>query len=107
MAEEVEEEEKKKLLGHDGRAWPGIVAVNPKPSKGFTSKAIDYAEKLIVKLTYGPSQPLHYLSGDFGPVPETTPVSNLPITGHLPDCLNGEFVRVGPNAKFAPIAGYH
>lgn len=23
------------------------------------------------------------------------------------DCLNGEFVRVGPNPKFAPVAGYH
>jgi hypothetical protein len=25
----------------------------------------------------------------------------------LQDCLNGEFVRVGPNPKFAPVAGYH
>ncbi|CAI9103068.1 OLC1v1001501C3 [Oldenlandia corymbosa var. corymbosa] len=23
------------------------------------------------------------------------------------DCLNGEFVRVGPNPKFSPVAGYH
>ncbi|KAF6168352.1 hypothetical protein GIB67_018192 [Kingdonia uniflora] len=23
------------------------------------------------------------------------------------ECLNGEFVRVGPNPKFAPVAGYH
>ncbi|XP_031375049.1 carotenoid 9,10(9',10')-cleavage dioxygenase 1-like [Punica granatum] len=105
MAGEVEEEKK---LSHDGRAIPGIVALNPKPSKGFTSKAIDYIEELIVKLMYGPPRPLHYLSGNFGPVPtETPPVTDLPITGHLPECLNGEFVRVGPNAKFAPVAGYH
>ncbi|PQP98953.1 hypothetical protein Pyn_27220 [Prunus yedoensis var. nudiflora] len=25
----------------------------------------------------------------------------------LQECLNGEFVRVGPNPKFAPVAGYH
>ncbi|KAK6119248.1 hypothetical protein DH2020_047011 [Rehmannia glutinosa] len=25
----------------------------------------------------------------------------------LKECLNGEFVRVGPNPKFAPVAGYH
>ncbi|KAF3972866.1 hypothetical protein CMV_003655 [Castanea mollissima] len=23
------------------------------------------------------------------------------------DCLNREFVRVGPNPKFSPVAGYH
>lgn len=23
------------------------------------------------------------------------------------ECLNGEFVRVGPNPKFSPVAGYH
>ena len=25
----------------------------------------------------------------------------------LQECLNGEFVRVGPNPKFTPVAGYH
>lgn len=25
----------------------------------------------------------------------------------LQECLDGEFVRVGPNPKFAPVAGYH
>lgn len=25
----------------------------------------------------------------------------------IQECLNGEFVRVGPNPKFAPVAGYH
>ncbi|XP_010552739.1 PREDICTED: carotenoid 9,10(9',10')-cleavage dioxygenase 1 isoform X1 [Tarenaya hassleriana] len=54
------------------------------------------------------SQPLHYLSGNFAPVrEETPPVKDLPVTGHLPECLNGEFVRVGPNPKFDPVAGYH
>lgn len=23
------------------------------------------------------------------------------------ECLNGEFVRVGPNPKFKPVASYH
>lgn len=26
---------------------------------------------------------------------------------NLQECLNGEFVRVGPNPKFSPVAGYH
>ncbi|KAB2594730.1 carotenoid 9-10-cleavage dioxygenase-like [Pyrus ussuriensis x Pyrus communis] len=48
-------------------------------------KSCDLIEKLIVKWMYDSSQPHHYLA----------------------ECLNGEFVRVGPNPKFAPVAGYH
>ncbi|KAF7836051.1 carotenoid cleavage dioxygenase 1 [Senna tora] len=96
--------EKGELVG--GRE--GIVKVEPKPSKGFTSKAIDLLEKLVVKFMYDSSKPLHWLSGNFAPVPdETPPTKDLPVKGHLPDCLNGEFVRVGPNSKFPPVAGYH
>ncbi|XP_031374113.1 carotenoid 9,10(9',10')-cleavage dioxygenase-like isoform X2 [Punica granatum] len=104
----AEMEEKAK---HDDGKVPGtggIVLVDPMPRKGLTSKIIDYFEKLVVKLMYDSSQPHHYLSGNFAPVPdETSPVPELPVEGYLPDCLNGEFVRVGPNPKFAPVAGYH
>ncbi|KAJ4829993.1 Dixin [Turnera subulata] len=106
MAAAVAEEEKL-YNGGGGGAGKGIAEVNPKPSKGLTSKLIDYLEKLIVKLMYDPNQPLHYLTGNFAPVDESPPVKDLPVKGHLPECLNGEFVRVGPNPKFAPVAGYH
>lgn len=62
----------------------GIVSVNPKPNKGFTSKAIDWIEKLIVNFLYDSSLPHHWLSGNFAPVPETPPSSHLPVSGHLP-----------------------
>lgn len=63
----------------------GIVEVNPKPKKGVTSKVVDYIEKLMVKFMYDASQPHHYLSGNFAPVPdETPPVTDLPVVGHLP-----------------------
>ncbi|OWM90022.1 hypothetical protein CDL15_Pgr026935 [Punica granatum] len=114
MAEKLVEEKKQQQLSYKGRARPpGIVLLNPKPSKGLTSKILDCAENLIVKLTsrlssHSPRPPLHYLSGNFGPVSaETPPVNDLPVRGHLPDCLNGEFMRVGPNPRFVPIAGYH
>ncbi|KAM1363714.1 hypothetical protein ACFX15_028059 [Malus domestica] len=85
-----------------------IVVPNPKPNKGFSSKVVDLIEKLIVKWMYDSSQPHHDLAGNFAPVAdETPPTTNLPVIGHLPECLNGEFVRVGPNPKFAPVAGYH
>nr|QCU55174.1 carotenoid cleavage dioxygenase [Camellia fraterna] len=96
--EEVEEE----------RMEGGVVVVKPKPNKGHTSTVIDWLEKLIVKLMYDTSQPHHYLAGNFGPVhDETPPCKDLTLQGYLPECLNGEFVRVRPNPKFTPVAGYH
>ncbi|PWA55735.1 carotenoid cleavage dioxygenase 1 [Artemisia annua] len=56
---------------------------------------------------YDSSQPHYWLFGNFAPVDETPPCKDLDVIGHLPECLNGEFVRVGPNPKFAPVAGYH
>ncbi|KAG9138230.1 hypothetical protein Leryth_001448 [Lithospermum erythrorhizon] len=90
------------------RTKDGVVVVNPKPIKGFTSKAVDWLERIIVKIMCHNAQPLQYLSASFGPVfEETSPCSDLIIKGHLPECLNGEFVRVGPNPKLPPVAGYH
>ncbi|XP_062116294.1 carotenoid 9,10(9',10')-cleavage dioxygenase 1-like [Humulus lupulus] len=89
----------------------GVVSVNPKPNNGLSSKLLDWFESLVVKLMHGSSSTHpthHFLSGNYAPVPnETPPVNDLPVTGHLPECLNGEFVRVGPNPKFAPLAGFH
>ncbi|XP_042009324.1 carotenoid 9,10(9',10')-cleavage dioxygenase 1-like isoform X1 [Salvia splendens] len=89
------------------RTGAGVVVVKPKPSKGLASKAIDWLEWAFVKMMHDSKQPLHYLAGNFGPVDETPPLADLPVQGHLPECLNGEFVRVGLNPRFAPVAGYH
>lgn len=62
----------------------GVVVVNPKPNKGFTSKAVDWLEKVIVKLMYDSSQPHHWLFGNFAPVDETPPCKDLSVIGHLP-----------------------
>lgn len=87
----------------------GYKAVNPHPKAGLVSWVVDMVEKLVVEASalYGSKKPLHFLSGNFAPVSETAPISHLPVVGHLPSCLDGEFVRVGPNPKLAPIAGYH
>ncbi|KAL0006833.1 hypothetical protein SO802_008335, partial [Lithocarpus litseifolius] len=97
--------------GGGGGGGGGIVKVAPKPNKGLSSKMIDFVEKVMVKFTYHnnhSSLPHHYLSGTFTPVSEKTPpTTNLLVEGHLLECLNGEFVRVGPNPKFTPVAGYN
>ncbi|KAM6570637.1 hypothetical protein CsatB_018622 [Cannabis sativa] len=97
-----------KTSSDNDRANGGFVSVNPKPNKGLSSKLVDFLESLIVKFMYDSSQPQHYLSGNFAPIrDETPPIKDLPVIGYLPECLNGEFVRVGPNPKFSPVAGYH
>ncbi|KAL0425622.1 UNVERIFIED_CONTAM: Carotenoid 9,10(9',10')-cleavage dioxygenase 1 [Sesamum radiatum] len=62
----------------------GVVVVKPKPKKGLASKAIDWLEWAFVKLMHDPNRPLHYLSGNFAPVDETPPLTDLPVKGHLP-----------------------
>ncbi|KAK4759448.1 hypothetical protein SAY87_022579 [Trapa incisa] len=109
--QEDEKEPSPTCRGTRTRPLPSVVAVDPKPCKGsIFSYAIDCLEMLIVKMMYmyDSSSPPRYLSGNFAPVPaETPPTTDLPVTGHLPECLNGEFMRVDPNPKFAPVAGYH
>ncbi|KAM3686152.1 hypothetical protein ACJW31_11G175700 [Castanea mollissima] len=104
------DEEKQRHGGGRGGGG-GIVKVAPKPNKGLSAKVIDFVEKVMVKFMYQnnhSSLPHHYLSGSFTPVSEETPpTTNLLVKGHLPECLNGEFVRVGPNPKFTPVAGYN
>ncbi|KAJ1697401.1 hypothetical protein LUZ63_005913 [Rhynchospora breviuscula] len=98
---EVETVEKEKIV-HD------VVKVEPRPKRCVASWFVDLIEKAFVWMMYDKSQPLYYLSGNFAPVEkETPPCSDLPVKGYLPECLNGEFVMVGPNPKFAPVAGYN
>ena len=113
-----------------GEKSPKIVSVEPKPKKGILSAAVNLLEEIVVSLAGLSGKPNYYLSGNFAPVLEETPPSGeLKIRGTLPvrefwsteagrfffylvyilvqECLNGEFVRVGPNPKLPPVAGYH
>ena len=82
MAEKVKDE---KNLNSARTSAGGIVKVDPKPSNGFTSKVIDFLEKLAVKFMYDSSLPHHYLTGNFAPVSdETPPTKDLPVKGYLP-----------------------
>ncbi|CAL9116911.1 unnamed protein product [Musa acuminata var. zebrina] len=99
---------KKQLLQEEGKKKRGVVAVNPKPRKGLVSATVDLIERVIVFLMHDAKTPLQYLAGNFAPVrDETPPFPDLPVRGTLPGCLNGEFVRVGSNPKFVPVAGCH
>ncbi|RYQ95756.1 hypothetical protein Ahy_B08g091105 isoform B [Arachis hypogaea] len=49
----------------------------------------------------------HLDEGRISPLSDYPSISKLFWPPPDWDCLNGEFVRVGPNPKFAPVAGYH
>ncbi|KAK7307406.1 hypothetical protein VNO77_40442 [Canavalia gladiata] len=51
--------------------------------------------------------PRHVLSQNFAPVDELPPTECLLIQGSLPSCLDGAYIRNGPNPQFLPRGPYH
>ncbi len=47
------------------------------------------------------------LAGNMFPVGDEVDVADCPVTGDLPDGLQGTFVRNGPNPMFEPLGRYH
>jgi carotenoid cleavage dioxygenase-like enzyme len=49
-----------------------------------------------------------YLEGNFAPVLEEVTATELAVTGHVPECLSGRYLRNGPNPVSAPEpSSYH
>lgn len=55
--------------------------------------------------TAAPTNP--YLQGNFAPVATETTATDLPVTGSLPDALDGLLLRDGPNPAGTPAANHH
>ncbi|KAF5204175.1 9-cis-epoxycarotenoid dioxygenase [Thalictrum thalictroides] len=53
------------------------------------------------------ADPSVQIAGNYGPVPEQPVCHNLPVTGTIPDCIQGVYVRNGANPLFQPTAGHH
>ncbi|KAL6952793.1 9-cis-epoxycarotenoid dioxygenase nced1, chloroplastic [Sarracenia purpurea var. burkii] len=47
------------------------------------------------------------IAGNFAPVLEQPVRLNLPVTGKIPECIQGVYVRNGANPLFEPVAGHH
>ncbi|NP_001316101.1 9-cis-epoxycarotenoid dioxygenase NCED1, chloroplastic-like [Daucus carota subsp. sativus] len=47
------------------------------------------------------------IAGNFAPVPEQPVKQNLSVSGKIPECINGVYVRNGANPHFEPKAGHH
>ena len=48
-----------------------------------------------------------FLAGIFAPVASEVEAIDLKVTGHLPEALNGAYLRNGSNPEFAPQGAYH
>lgn len=53
------------------------------------------------------SDPRVQIAGNYAPVPEQAVSHGLPITGTIPDSINGVYLRNGANPLHEPVAGHH
>ncbi|KAL3631507.1 9-cis-epoxycarotenoid dioxygenase nced1, chloroplastic [Castilleja foliolosa] len=53
------------------------------------------------------ADPTIQIAGNFSPVPEHPTTHNLPVTGKIPNSINGVYIRNGANPLFEPVAGHH
>nr|QBC36242.1 carotenoid cleavage dioxygenase 4 variant 5 [Petunia x hybrida] len=51
--------------------------------------------------------PKHVLSNNFAPVDELPPTECEVVQGSLPTCLDGAYIRNGPNPQYLPRGPYH
>ncbi|XAR59340.1 9-cis-epoxycarotenoid dioxygenase [Bertholletia excelsa] len=53
------------------------------------------------------ADPRIQIAGNFAPVREQPVRQSLPVTGTVPACIRGVYVRNGANPLFEPVAGHH
>lgn len=53
------------------------------------------------------ADPKVQIAGNFAPVPEQPVRHALPVTGTIPECINGVYLRNGANPLLEPVAGHH
>ena len=80
----------------------------------LADKMIELVERKLENLHWGDDSllpptvdPLVQLEGNFSPVQESPASHGLEVEGALPECLEGVYVRNGPNPQFFPTGRHH
>ncbi|CAI9102513.1 OLC1v1000795C1 [Oldenlandia corymbosa var. corymbosa] len=69
---------------------------------GFINTTLD-----PVHSHHSSSDPTRVLTNNFAPVDELPPTECPVVEGTLPECLDGAYIRNGPNPQFFPRGPYH
>lgn len=80
-------------------------------SSALAAVLCNAVDDLINKFIDNPLRPFVdprlVLAGNFAPVQETAPVECDKIQGTLPACVDGVYIRNGPNPRYVPRGGHH
>uniref|UniRef100_A0A0D6R1V1 Carotenoid cleavage dioxygenase 4 n=1 Tax=Araucaria cunninghamii TaxID=56994 RepID=A0A0D6R1V1_ARACU len=79
----------------------------PALAASLCDAADDFIDKYLDKPPKPSFDPRVVLAGNFAPVGETPPTECHRIEGALPACLNGVYIRNGPNPLFPPRGAHH
>lgn len=83
----------------------------PSPPPSFGSSILNALDDVINNFVDPPTRssvdPRFVLSDNFAPVDELPPTECEVIEGVLPSCLDGAYIRNGPNPQFLPRGPYH
>ncbi|KZV58267.1 hypothetical protein F511_01118 [Dorcoceras hygrometricum] len=80
--------------------------------QNVAAKALDAVEGVLVSHERQhplpkTADPRVQIAGNFAPVPEQPVQNNLQVTGEIPSCINGVYLRNGANPLYDPVAGHH
>ncbi|KAL9862579.1 9-cis-epoxycarotenoid dioxygenase NCED9 [Arabidopsis thaliana] len=105
----------KKLCNDVANLIPKTTNQNPKlnPVQRTAAMVLDAVENAIISHERRrhphpkTADPAVQIAGNFFPVPEKPVVHNLPVTGTVPECIQGVYVRNGANPLHKPVSGHH
>nr|XP_043628488.1 probable carotenoid cleavage dioxygenase 4, chloroplastic [Erigeron canadensis] len=98
------------------RNWPNqqkIPTMKPKKSSELPllEKIFNTLDKAIIKFVDPPLHlsvdPSYILSDNYAPVAELSPTECKIVHGSIPKCLDGVYIRNGPNPQFVPNGPHH
>ncbi|KAF3771465.1 putative carotenoid cleavage dioxygenase 4, partial [Nymphaea thermarum] len=67
---------------------------------------LEKAARHLRQLDKASVNPKDVLAGNYAPIDEL-PLTKCTVEGRLPNCLEGAYIRNGPNPQFIPNAAYH